>query len=76
MKEPRYFELAGDKYPLLFKATGKAEVIDLFLSEMKELTEQEFLNKLAGMNGRVVERTTIPGLDYTIYGPFAVKENK
>lgn len=69
MSKPRYFELARTQYPLLYKATGKADFIDLFANGLQELTEQEFLNKLADMNGRVVGRTVITGLEYTAYGP-------
>jgi hypothetical protein len=70
---PRYFELNRNEYPLLYKATGKADFIDLFANGLQELTEQEFLNKLADMNGRVVGRTVITGLEYTIYGPSILK---
>lgn len=76
MRKPRYFELNRDRYPLLYMATGKAEFIDLFANGLQELDEQEFLKKLADMNGRVVGRTTISGLDYTIYGPFGGKGKK
>ena len=47
--------------------------IDLFSSGMQELTEQEFLDKLAEIKGRVVGRTTIVGLDFAMYEPFAGK---
>jgi hypothetical protein len=69
MSKPRYFELARTQYPLLYMATGKADFIDLFSNGLQELTEQEFTNRLAEISGRVVGRTVITGLEYTIYGP-------
>jgi hypothetical protein len=73
MMKPRYFELNRDEYPLLYMATGKTDFIDLFANGLQELTEQEFLDKLADMNGRKVGRTCITGLEYTIYGPSLLK---